>query len=111
MKFVLAQNIAVRFHARRLSANVMASRADAVAPAGILVDPIHLLPFSRNGFVRRDELEAFRVCARWMTKLLHMARQQKIERFDLIDIFLSDIETFQAIHDGGAADRYASDCR
>jgi hypothetical protein len=56
-------------------------------------------------------MELFRINVEWIPKWFHMARQQEVERFYPIVVFLSAIEPCQRTHCGWTCNWNASYCR
>ena len=82
----------------------MARGRDSKSIPGVLVDPIHLQPFSRIDFIWRDEMKVLRISPRRLAQLFHVASDQKIEGFDVLSLFFHSVEVRQRLHDCRTAD-------
>src|SRR5437016_10300942 len=111
MDFVLAQDLAVGFHSRGMTVAVMTGCGDSVLVRGILVNPSFLQPVSRICVIGGNQVKTLRVNSWRMAERLYLARHQKVERLNLVNICFSFIERFKGPHDGGARNRYTAHCR
>jgi len=92
VKFVLHGNVAVCFDPGGAAAAVWVGCRDAVRLSGVLVNPLSLEPFARVDFVRPYQMKPLRIGADGLTQLRYVARQQEIERLDLVGILLVAIQ-------------------
>src|SRR6266536_1516337 len=111
MKFIFTQNIAVRLDSCCEPSAVKALGGNLIVLSGVLIDPGHLSPAARIQFIGRNQMKSFRVDPRWVPELLHMTRQQEVERFESVPILFSEIELCQRTHHLGAGDRHTPDSR
>jgi hypothetical protein len=61
-------------------------------PSRVLVDPRQIHPALRIGYIGRNQMKLFGINVWWIPKRFHMARQQEVEWFYAIAIFLATIE-------------------
>ena len=83
---------------------MIANGCDPKSVAGVLVDPIHLQPFSRIDLVWSDEMKLLRVSSWRMPQLVYVASDQEIEGFDVLSILFPSVEVRQRLHNCWTAD-------